>query len=313
MHVLVTGGAGFIGSHTVEQLLAAGYRVTVLDNLSTGSRKNLPAQTPVIEADICHADLSAIFADVKPDVVIHLAAQTMVPYSLLHPDQDAAINIVGLTRVLEASRRQGVKRVVFSSSAAVYGDATALPLREADGGSIESFYGLSKATAEKYLALYQRCYGLEYVVFRYANVYGERQGDGGEGGVVSIFSRKIAAGEPLAVFGDGSQTRDFIYVKDIARANTLAVATAAPNTCYNVSTGQETSVNTLIETFRQALASRTMPDIAYMPVRDGDIYRSRLDCSKAASGLGFQAQTSLDEGIRKTLAYFLDQTQGGHE
>lgn len=310
MRVLVTGGAGFIGSHTVEALIAAGHEVIVLDNLSTGSRKNLPQQIRLIEADIRHDSLSAIFAEVRPEAVVHLAAQTMVPYSLQHPDEDAATNVVGITKVLEACRQHAVKRVVFSSSAAVYGDAETLPLKESDGGALESFYALSKLTSEKYLALYQHCYGLEYVVLRYANVYGERQGDGGEGGVVSIFARKIAAGEPLAVFGDGEQTRDFIYVKDVAQANTLAVSTVFPNACYNVSTGRETSVNCLLDTFARALAPRSMPAVSYQAAREGDIYRSRLDCTKAADKLGFQAQTPLDEGIQKTVAYFLQPLSG---
>lgn len=311
MRVLVTGGAGFIGSHTVEALLAAGHEVVVLDNLSTGNRKNLPSQVPLIEADIRYDDLTALFADVKPEAVIHLAAQTMVPYSQQHPDEDAATNIVGLTKVLEACRQTGVRRVIFSSSAAVYGDASALPLQETDSGAIESFYGLSKMTSEKYLALYQHCFGIEYVVLRYANVYGERQGDSGEGGVVSIFARKAAAGEPLAVFGDGGQTRDFIYVKDIANANTLAVSTVSPNNCYNISTGRETSINQLLEAFSRALAPRVMPTVSYQPPRAGDIYRSMLDCSKAAEKLGFHAQTLLENGVQRTLIYFLQAALGG--
>lgn len=311
MRVLVTGGAGFIGSHTVEALMAAGHEVAVLDNLSTGSRKNLPSQVRLIEADIRHDNLTEIFAQVRPEAVIHLAAQTMVPYSLQHPDEDADTNIGGIAKVLEACRNNAVKRVVFSSSAAVYGDAAVLPLTETDGGALESFYALSKLTSEKYLALYQHCYGLEYVVLRYANVYGERQGDGGEGGVVSIFARKIAAGEALAVFGDGEQTRDFIYVKDVAQANALAVSTAFPNNCYNVSTDCETSVNCLIETFAAAMAPRTMPAVSYQSAREGDIYRSRLDCTKAAEKMGFRAKTPLAEGIKKTLTYFLQPLSGG--
>ncbi len=312
MRVLVTGGAGFIGSHTVEALLAAGHEVTVLDNLSTGNGKNLPPKVPLIEADIRDDDITALFAGVKPEVVIHLAAQTMVPYSQQHPDEDAATNIVGLTKVLEACRQTGVRRVVFSSSAAVYGDASALPLQETDSGAIESFYGLSKMTSEKYLALYQHCFGMEYVVLRYANVYGERQGDSGEGGVVSIFSRKAAAGEPLVVFGDGGQTRDFIYVKDIAQANTLAVSTDSPNDCYNISTGRETSVNRLIEAFAQALTPRVMPSVSYQAERKGDIYRSMLNCGKAAEKLGFHAQTLLEDGVQRTLNYFLQAASGGN-
>ncbi|MBP2639924.1 MAG: UDP-glucose 4-epimerase [Firmicutes bacterium] len=298
MKIAVTGGAGFIGSHVVEKLLAEGIEPIVIDNLSSGRRENIPAGASFVNMDVRSKTLRELFALERFDGVVHLAAQTMVPQSLLDPGFDCDVNIQGTINVLEACREGKTKRIVFSSSAAVYGDADTLPLTEKSSQQPTSFYGLSKLTAEKYLELYYRLFGMEYVVLRYANVYGERQGDGGEGGVVSIFSRLIRQDKSLTVFGDGGQTRDFIYVGDVASANYKALLTENPNAIYNISTGLETSVNDLIAVMEEA-AAKPVARI-YASPREGDIYRSRLDCQAALTNLGWKPFTLLSNGIQRT-------------
>ena len=251
MKVLVTGGAGFIGSHVVDKLIQENCQVVIIDNLSTGLKENIHKAATFIQMDIRSNQLLELFIEKRFDYVIHLAAQTMVQKSLEMPDYDCDVNILGTVNLLEACRKTDVKRVVFSSTAAVYGNVDSLPVMEASPTVPTSFYGLSKLTCENYLALYNQLYGLEYIALRYANVYGERQGDGGEGGVISIFTRKIHLGAPVVIFGDGSQTRDFIYVGDIATANYQALLAVHGINVYNISTQTETSVNTLIEYMRQ--------------------------------------------------------------
>lgn len=295
MKVLVTGGAGFIGSHIVDKLLAEGCRVTVIDNLSTGLAENVNPAAEFIKLDIADDELSEVFAAGKFDFVIHQAAQTAVPKSLEEPDFDCRVNILGTVNILEAARRTGVKRLVFASSAAVYGNVSAVPITEDAPVQPTSFYGLSKLTVEKYLALYYSLFGLEYITLRYANVFGERQGDAGEGGVVSIFARRFFQGDSLAIFGDGGQTRDFIYAGDVADANYLALTATQANTAYNVSTATETSVSQLADLMGRIAGKTVQRD--YQPARDGDIYRSSLDNRAAAAGLGWRPKTRLAEGL----------------
>ena len=204
MRILIIGGAGFIGSHLVDLLNNNNeHELVVMDNLSSGSRDNIPQTVKFYEMDIRNNDLDKIFNEYHFDVVINLAAQTMVPYSLEHPDEDADINILGLINVLNCCRKHSVQRVIFSSSAAVYGNNINVPLKENEASVPMSFYGITKMTAEHYLRVYSELYGLDAIVFRFANVYGERQGNGGEGGVVSIFAKRIAEGLPISLFGDG--------------------------------------------------------------------------------------------------------------
>lgn len=298
MHVLVTGGAGFIGSHIVDRLVQQGIQVSVLDNLSTGSLDHVREEAHFIKMDIRDEALLNLFERQHYDCVIHQAAQTMVDKSLREPAFDCDVNIKGLVNLLEACRRTGVKRVVYASSAAVYGDVDTLPVTEACTPQPTSFYGLSKLVGEKYLQLYQRHFGLEYVALRYANVYGERQGDYGEGGVVSIFTRAIAAGEEITLYGDGSQTRDFIYVSDVAAANYQALFTSQCNAVYNVSTGLETSVNELIRLLVEITGCEVT--VAHQPPRSGDIYRSVLDNSRAVVGLSWRPVTDMRAGLART-------------
>jgi len=296
--ILVTGGAGFIGSHTVDRLVAQNAAVIVVDNLSTGLAANVNPAARLVRLDIARDDLEQLFAAERFDFVIHLAAQTAVPKSIADPGLDCAVNVLGTVNILEASRRTGVKRVVFSSTAAVYGAAAAVPVPEDAALAPFSFYGLSKMTAENYCRLYQETFGLDYVILRYANVYGERQGDAGEGGVVSIFTRLLAAGQPLDIFGDGGQTRDFIYVGDVAAANLQALVSPAANEVYNISTGTETSVNDLAATLARVAGRETA--IRYLPQREGDIYRSSLDNRKGTAALSWQPRTPLGEGLAAT-------------
>jgi UDP-glucose 4-epimerase len=222
----------------------------------------------------------------------------MVHKSLEMPDYDCDINISGTVNILEACRKTNVKRIVFASTAAAYGNVTTLPVVESAPKVPTSFYGLSKVTCENYLALYSQIYGLEYVALRYANVYGERQGDGGEGGVISIFARKIHQGEPLFIFGDGTQTRDFIYVGDIANANYQSLLTVHKNNVYNISTQTETSVNDLM-TVMGKVAGKEVAKV-YGDLREGDIYKSILSNDAAQQKLNWQPGTTLLDGLAKT-------------
>ena len=304
MKVLITGGAGFIGSHLTEHLRSAGDEPVALDNLSSGRRENLPPEVKLIEADVLDEQLFRIVADGRFDAIVHLAGQTMVNASLDDPTFDARQNILGTLRVLEAARRGSVRRIVFASTAASYGDVpeSELPILETRSLAPLSFYGLSKVTVEQYLAMYHAMFGLDYVVLRFANVYGERQGEGGEGGVISIFARAIAAGEDITVFGDGGQTRDFVYAGDIAAGIRAALLTAAPNTVYNLSTATQTSLREIINILSHVAGRTIVPN--YGPARAGDIYKSALANGRARQGLSWEPKVALEEGMRRTYAYF---------
>lgn len=299
MKVLVTGGAGFIGSHIVDQLIQSDMQVYILDNLSTGSISNVNPGAVFLKKDIRDQDLKELFARERFDYVVHQAAQTTVSNSLANPYYDCEVNILGMVNVLEASRVSGVKRIVFASSAAIYGDTRSLPIAEDCEKSPTSFYGESKLTGERYLEMYYRNFGMEYVALRYANVYGERQADSGEGGVISIFSKKLLAGNPVTVYGDGNQTRDYVYVKDVAAANYEALFTAAANRSFNISTATETSVNDLI-TIMSRITMRN-PRAVQADPREGDIRRSVLNNEAAQRSLEWRPTYTLAEGLYLTL------------
>ena len=307
MKVLVTGGAGFIGSHLVRQLLAADHEVTVLDNVSTGTWQHLPEGKDTCtcwEMDIRDKSAREKMEQGKFDVIVHLAGQTMVDVSIKDPEFDAAENVMGTLNVLEAARHSGVKRIIFASTAASYGDVAEdkLPIREEETLAPMSFYGLTKVTVEKYLQLYHDLYGLEYVALRFANVYGERQGDTGEGGVISIFAKRIAKDQGITVFGDGKQTRDFIYAGDIAAGIIAAMTTDKANAVYNLSNQTETSLLKLIELMGKAAGKKVEP--AFAAPREGDINRSMLCNEAAVQNLNWQPQMDLGEGLARTIAYF---------
>ena len=304
MKILVTGGAGFIGSHLTRELIKENYEVVVVDNLSTGRRENLPEGVNFFEADVRDKKTFEIIQKEKIEVIAHLAGQTMVDASIKDPMNDANQNITGIINILEASKCSAVKRVIFSSTAASYGDVDVndLPILEKHSLNPMSCYGLSKVTAEKYLALYNSLYGIDYVILRFANVYGERQGDGGEGGVISIFTKKIANNENITIFGDGEQTRDFIYAGDIAKGIVAAVKTDNVNTAYNLSSETETSLRELVSLLSEIKGENIIPN--YEKERKGDIRRSMLSAKKAARGLSWKAETKLFDGLKLTFGYF---------
>ena len=310
MNILVTGGAGFIGSHLVRHLLAKGENVTALDNLSTGLAENLPPEAKLVEMDILDADLPKVVAAGAFDAIVHLAAQTMVDTSIKNPLLDTRENLLGTVQVLEAARAANVKRVIFASTAAVYGDVKEddLPVREAQPTEPMSFYGLSKLSVEKYLEMYEKLYGMEYVVLRFANVYGERQGDGGEGGVISIFAKAVAEGRDITIYGDGEQTRDFVYAGDIAEGILAALRTEEVNAAYNLSTQTETSLRELVSLLAEIRGREIVPK--YGAEREGDIYKSMLSNSRARRGLDWQPATTLAEGLRRTYEYFCGKCEG---
>lgn len=301
MKVLVTGGAGFIGSHIVDLLIEKRYDVTAVDNLSSGKKENLHRESELVVQDIRDEALIHTFEKTRPDFVIHQAAQVSVPRSLHDPGEDAQVNILGLINVLECCRKTDVKKVVFASSAAIYGNPEYLPVDEKHPCRPLSPYGITKHAASYYCKMYHALYGLEYAMLRYANVYGPRQDHHGEGGVVTIFVNKLLTGERPVIFGDGSQTRDFVYVKDVAQANVLAVETAGCQE-VNISIGTELTVIKLYQTMTGVLGLNLEP--VFGPERAGDIYRSCLDSRLAQEALGWEAEVMLDQGIEETVDFF---------
>ena len=292
MRALVTGGAGFIGSNLVDALLARGDDVVVVDDLSSGKRANVDGAAQLVELDIRDPAVAAAFADARPDVCFHLAAQADVPTSVARPDFDAEVNVVGTVRVLAAA---GDTPVVFSSTGgAIYGECER-PAREDDPRRPLSPYGIAKLAGEEYLAGWNRLHGTRHTALRFANVYGPRQEAGLEGGVVAIFLEAMAAGRDTTVFGDGRQTRDFVHVDDVVRGVLLA---AEKGGVYNIGSGVETSVLELHERCREVAGDERQPLSA--PAREGDVQRSVLDVSLADHELGWIPEIPLAEGLRRT-------------
>lgn len=301
---LVTGGAGFIGSHIVDALLAEGHDVAVLDNFSSGSRANLPDDVVVYKQDI-NDDLDELFETERPQIVFHHAAQISVSVSVKEPEKDTKDNVLGIVHLLEACRRHGVKKVMYASSGAAYGEPKSLPLRESDPPAPLSPYGISKYIGEPYLFYYRHQFGIEYAALRYANVYGPRQDPHGEAGVVAIFSQRLLANEPVTIFGDGEQTRDFVYVKDVARANLAALLMdlkTHPHPVFNVSTQKQTTVNQLYQSMKTAAGSTLEP--VYGEKRGGDVLHACLANEKIQEAMNWQPQTPLEQGVKETVAYF---------
>lgn len=296
MRAIVTGGAGFIGSNLADALLARGDEVHVVDDLSSGGRENVPDSAELHELDIRGDALGDVVAETKPEVVFHLAAQADVGTSVEQPAFDAGVNVVGTIRVLEAARSVGARIVFSSTGGAIYGECER-PAREDDERRPLSPYGTSKLAGEEYLATWNRLYGTSHVACRLANVYGPRQRPSLEGGVVAIFLHRLRAGEEVEIFGDGNQTRDFVYVGDVVEA-LLAGASAAGSGIFNVGSGVETSVRDLYGLCAQVTGVDHSPTFA--PERPGDLRRSVLDPSRARRELGWQAKTTLGEGVAQT-------------
>ena len=310
MRILITGGAGFIGSHIAAAYLRDGHEVAVLDNFRTGSKRNLPAGAALFVGDISQAeDVAAAFQQFQPEVISHHAAQLDVRHSLEDPAYDAATNILGGLNILLQAARGGVRRFIFASSGgAVYGDAEPLPTGEETPARPLSPYGLTKWTFEAYLHIWRQVHGIVPVILRYANVYGPRQNAQGEAGVVAVFSRRLLRGKPCVIYGDGESTRDYVYVSDVVRANQLALTHAEGGT-FNIGTGCQTTVRTVFDTVRGA-ADRILGEDAagprqpaFAPVRAGEISRSALDNRRAGEVLGWTPQTSFADGVACTVEW----------
>ena len=301
MRITVTGGAGFIGSHLVDRLIEDGHIVQVIDNLYTGNKEFVHSKAQFVELDIRDPKLYSVLEEFRPDYIFHEAAQTEVSTSMSDPMLDCDINLMGLINLLNAAVKLDIKKFLMPSSAAVYGNLDTLPLNEDMIGNPSSFYGLTKLTTEHYLRIYHEAFGLPYICYRYSNVFGPRQGNGGEGGVISIFANAIVQDSPIIIYGDGKQTRDFIYVDDVVEANILGMQHQVTG-IYNVSTGISSSVNLLVDEFRN-ISGKDI-EVVYDKPRLGDIRDSVLATDKSEKELLFTAKYNLHDGLIKTYEYF---------
>jgi UDP-glucose 4-epimerase len=299
---VVTGGAGFVGSHVADRLLEGGCEVLVVDDLSTGRRANVPSEADFAELDIRDRDkLAWAFDAFKPNVVCHLAAQASVTFSVREPAHDLAVNVAGTLNVLETSRRTSASVVFASTGGALYGDVVPLPTDESTPTRPLSPYGASKLAGEAYVTTWSRLYGTPNVVLRLGNVYGPRQEPHGEAGVVAIFSSKLASGEQPTVFGDGLQTRDYVYVGDVARAFVLGAEGGRAGT-WNVGTGVETNVLDLLALLQRTAGTELEP--RFEPLRAGELMRSALDASAIERDLGWCSEVSVESGLAETYDTF---------
>jgi UDP-glucose 4-epimerase len=303
MNILVTGGAGFIGSHVVDACVESGHEVTVIDNLSTGSTRNLNPKARFFQCDILDREaLEAIFRNNRFDVVNHHAAQIDVRRSVADPQYDASVNILGILNLMEVAVRSGVTRVIFASSGgAIYGEQDQFPADEDHPTRPISPYGISKLASERYLFYYSGSHRIDVAALRYANVYGPRQNPQGEAGVVAIFASKMLNGEPTIINGDGGQTRDYVFVKDVARANVRALTLRGFH-IYNVGTGVETDVNRISSLIRSCTGDRA--SVEHGPPKKGEQLRSVLDSGKIARELGWEPVVSLETGLVETVEWF---------
>jgi UDP-glucose 4-epimerase len=302
MKAMVTGGAGFIGSHLVEALLAEGAKVHVIDNLSTGDASYVPPGATLHHLDIRHEETCQLIRSERPDIVFHHAAQVDIQQSLSDPGYDAAVNIAATAGLLQACCQSSVKKVIYASSCAVYGSLHKPLIQEDDPVDPISFYGLSKLTPESYLQIFYQLYGLPYTILRYANVYGPRQTSKGEGGVIAIFLDRLRNGMPFIIYGDGEQTRDFVYVKDVVAAN-LAAIKRGDGQIVQVGTAASTSVNYLIEMLRSIHGSEIVA--VYRQVRPGDIRHSCLSHAKAHEHLAWKPLYDVYRGLKETYEYVM--------
>ena len=300
---LVTGGAGFIGSHLVDRLLSLGYRVVTIDDLSTGKLKNLNPASTFHHTGITQPSVQEVFQRERPDLVFHLAAQVSISQSTKDPIKDADINVLGTLQLLKAARHYGIEKLIYSSTGgALYGEPETNPCTEQQPITPLSPYGLSKYLAEQYLELYHQLYLLNYTSLRYGNVYGPRQDPHGEAGVVVIFTQAMLEGKQPQIFGDGRQERDFVYVDDVVEANICAIDWG-DHGAFNIGTGKSTSVNRIFELLKDIIRYKWSP--THLPHRVGDVYQISLDSNKAARELGWTPGVELEQGLRQTVEYFL--------
>lgn len=308
MRTLVTGGAGFIGSNLTDLLISEGHHVVVVDNLSSGKLANLREaresdQLTIIEADLLGTDFDELFKTYNPEVIFHLAAQIDVRASVRNPIHDAETNILATIRIAEAARKHGVRKIVFTSSGgSIYGETDQLPVSEEHSVDPHSQYAASKLSGEIYLNTYRRLYGLECTHIALSNVYGPRQNPDGEAGVVAIFSQRLLTGQPTVVFGNGGNTRDYVYVSDVVQALYLASGNLGGGVRFNIGTSVETSDRELHTLVAAAIGTADSPEFA--PARHGDVPRSALAHTKATHVLGWRPETSIEAGVRQTVDFF---------
>ncbi|EWM14717.1 NAD-dependent epimerase/dehydratase family protein [Kutzneria sp. 744] len=304
MRVMVTGGAGFIGSNLVDRLLRDGHEVVVIDDLRRGRKENLPCSAAeLVEMDVTSPHVDGVLAAFAPEVIFHLAAQIDVRLSVCRPVEDAQQNVLGALNVAEAARRHGARKIVFASSGgAIYGAPERLPVAETAPIAPRSPYAAAKVSAEVYLNTYRRLHGLDCTHLALANVYGPRQHPFGEAGVVAVFAERLLAGRPTKVFGDGGNTRDYVYVDDVVDAFVTAAGTVGGGERYNIGTGIQTSDLELHTLVAKAVGSADAPEFA--PSRLGDLRASALDATAAARDLGWRPTVGLDEGVQRTVDYF---------
>lgn len=307
--ICVTGGAGFIGSHLAEAFVGAGHRVIVIDDLSSGRRENVPAEAELHILDIRSDEAAKLVATAGVDILVHQAAQMDVRRSVANPRFDADVNILGTLNLLEAAREGGVRQVIFASTGgAIYGEQDAFPADESHIERPLSPYGVSKLAVERYLGFYHHQYGLDVTCLRYANVYGERQNPHGEAGVVAIFLNRLLSGETPTINGDGMQTRDYVHVSDVVRANAAVVGLSGLQV-FNVGTGKETTVVELFEKLAAALDNPTKP--TFGPGKPGEQRRSVVDASRLQAATGLHDFLPLDAGFRRTATWFRDRHDQG--
>lgn len=300
--MLVTGGAGFIGSHVVEELLACNYEVIIVDNLTTGFERNISKEAIFYNMDINQPEIECVFEQEKPDYIIHLAAQVSVQASMDNPHADFNTNTAGTVRLLTLAKQYNVKRLVFSSTAAVYGEPSYLPIDEHHLTHPQSYYSLSKFTAEKYIEFYGKYNKLNYCILRFSNVYGPRQNANGEAGVVSIFIDRLLASDELKIF-DGSQTRDFVYVKDVARACRLSLGSHVTGV-FNISSQTKTEIGNLYRQIVGLTGENRLP--LYERIRQGEVMESVLDNTKAKQEFEWSTHYGLAEGLNETVKFYTD-------
>jgi UDP-glucose 4-epimerase len=302
MKIVVTGGAGFIASHIVDAYLQEGHEVHVIDDFSTGRKLNLNSNAVLHESNIADAEAAKIIQEIKPDVLNHHAAQMDVRHSVEDPLFDAGVNILGFLNLLEACKKAGTARVIFASSGgAIYGDEEPIPADEDHPKKPMSPYGISKMTGELYLAYYYMAFGMRYVALRYANVYGPRQSSKGEAGVVAIFISRLLADSPPTINGDGKQTRDYVFVGDVVRANVAALETSHVGG-INIGTGRETDVLTLCRMLQQGAHSKV--EAVHGPAKTGEQMRSCLDFALAGRVLDWRPEVDVEEGLMQTISYY---------
>lgn len=302
MKILVTGGAGFIGSNLTDALIQQGHDVSVVDNLSTGQKENLNKKAKFFELDLTDEKLTEIFEIEKPEIIFHLAAQIDVRKSVTDPVWDAKQNILGSVNLLESAKKHKVKKIIFSSTGgAIYGDTDQIPTPEGHPELPISPYGIAKLTIEKYLYYYNKIFGLLYIALRYSNVYGPRQNSKGEAGVVAIFCDKLLANQNPVIHGDGKQTRDYVFVDDVVRAN-LAALESEKIGIYNIGTSIEADVNKIAELIKSNID--TDIEFTYADAKEGEQQKSCIDYSKAKNELGWHPEINLEEGIKKTVDWF---------